>query len=68
MIHCDRQGQDYQELRPDDPLFTTFDGEAIAYTGTSSVYPVFINEAAYYEKGIAMCLTQKETVDLASVN
>jgi aspartoacylase len=28
------------------------------------VYPVFINEAAYYEKGIAMHLTQKKLVDI----
>jgi aspartoacylase len=68
MIHRDRQEQDYQELRPGDPLFTTFDGEAIVYTGSSSVYPVFINEAAYYEKGIAMCLTQKETIDITSLH
>ncbi|WP_445249168.1 succinylglutamate desuccinylase/aspartoacylase domain-containing protein, partial [Microcoleus sp. OTE_8_concoct_300] len=26
------------------------------------VYPIFINEAAYYEKGIAMCFTQKQIV------
>jgi aspartoacylase len=43
-------------------MFLTFDGRAIAYQGTSTVYPVFINEAAYYEKGIAMCITQKELV------
>ncbi|PSB66666.1 aspartoacylase, partial [filamentous cyanobacterium CCP1] len=34
----------------------------IYYNGAAVVYPVFINEAAYYEKGIAMCLTQKENI------
>ncbi|MGL5032343.1 MAG: succinylglutamate desuccinylase/aspartoacylase domain-containing protein [Microcystaceae cyanobacterium] len=29
------------------------------YRGKSTVYPVFIGEAAYVEKGIAMALTEK---------
>jgi succinylglutamate desuccinylase len=59
MIHPQLQFQDYQPLYPGEPMFLTFEGEMIAYAGESTVYPVFINEAAYYEKGIAMCLTQK---------
>ncbi len=62
MIHPQIQFKDYEPLHPGDPIFLTFDGEAIAYEGTSTVYPVFINEAAYYEKGIAMCLTHKQQV------
>jgi succinylglutamate desuccinylase len=58
MIHPRLQFQDYQPLHPGDPMFLTFDGEEIIYKGGSTVYPVFINEAAYYEKGIAMCITQ----------
>jgi succinylglutamate desuccinylase len=60
MIHPHRQFQDYQPLHPGDPLFVTFTGETIPYLGTSTVYPIFINEAAYYEKGIAMTLTDKQ--------
>lgn len=62
MIHPQLQFRDYEPLHPGDPIFLTFDGRAIAYEGKETVYPVFINEAAYYEKGIAMCLTQKEQV------
>ncbi len=62
MIHPQLQFRDYEPLNPGDPIFLTFDGRAIAYEGKETVYPVFINEAAYYEKGIAMCLTQKEQV------
>ncbi|MDP8932677.1 MAG: succinylglutamate desuccinylase/aspartoacylase family protein, partial [Cyanobacteriota bacterium] len=47
---------------PGDPMFLTFDGESVLYEGKSTVYPIFINEAAYYEKGIAMCFTQKQIV------
>ncbi|HAA27178.1 MAG TPA: aspartoacylase [Cyanobacteria bacterium UBA8553] len=62
MIHPQLQFRDYEALHPGDPMFLTFDGQAIAYEGNCVVYPIFINEAAYYEKGIAMCLTQKEQV------
>lgn len=60
MIHPQLQFKDYEPLHPNDPLFLTFEGETITYKGISTVYPVFINEAAYYEKGIAMCLTKKQ--------
>jgi succinylglutamate desuccinylase len=60
MVHPQRQFQDYEPLAPGDPLFLTLAGETIAYAGDSTRYPVFVNEAAYYEKGIAMCLTQKQ--------
>ncbi len=57
MIHPQLQFQDYQPLHSGNPIFITFDGEEIFYQGDETVYPVFINEAAYYEKGTAMCLT-----------
>jgi succinylglutamate desuccinylase len=62
MIHPQLQFRDYQALHPGDPMFMTFTGESIAYLGASTVFPVFINEAAYYEKGIAMTLTEKQQV------
>jgi aspartoacylase len=60
MIHPQLQFKDYEALNPGDPMFLTFDGDAIAYSGNTTAYPIFINEAAYYEKGIAMYLTQKQ--------
>jgi aspartoacylase len=65
MVHPQRQFQDYQPIEPGDPLFLTMEGESIVYTGISTVYPVFINEAAYYEKGIAMCLTQPRQIKIS---
>lgn len=59
MIHPQLQFQDYEALQPGDPMFLSFAGEVIPYQGCSTVYPVFVNEAAYYEKNIALCLTQK---------
>ncbi|MEH2451273.1 aspartoacylase [Nostoc sp.] len=60
MIHPQLQFRDYEPLNPGDPMFMTFEGKDIFYEGESTVYPIFINEAAYYEKGIAMYLTQKQ--------
>ncbi|MEH2139359.1 aspartoacylase [Nostoc sp.] len=59
MIHPQLQFRDYEPLNPGDPMFVTFAGKDIFYQGESTVYPIFINEAAYYEKGIAMYLSQK---------
>ena len=67
MIHPQRQFTDYQPLHPGDPLFVTFSGETIPYSGTATVYPIFINEAAYYEKGIAMTLTDKQQRQVETV-
>ncbi|MCL2100571.1 MAG: aspartoacylase [Fibromonadales bacterium] len=57
MIHPALQGRDYCELRAGMPVFLGFDGKEIFWEG-ETCYPAFINEAAYYEKGIAMNLTE----------
>ncbi|WP_017719188.1 aspartoacylase [Kamptonema formosum] len=64
MVHPQLQGRDYQELKKGDPLFLTFEGETIYYEESETVWPVFINEAAYYEQGAAMCYTKKTEVYL----
>jgi succinylglutamate desuccinylase len=66
MIHPQRQFKDYEPLHPGDPVFLSFDGDTITYTGDSTTYPIFINEAAYYEKGNAMILTQKQEFELSN--
>jgi succinylglutamate desuccinylase len=64
MIHPDLHAKNYHPLHPGDPVFLTFEGEVFPYSGSSTVYPIFINEAAYYEKGIAMYITHKQQIDL----
>jgi succinylglutamate desuccinylase len=61
-IHPQLQFRDYEPLVPGAPMFLSFTGESIDYGGASIVYPIFINEAAYYEKGIAMSLTAKQKI------
>lgn len=63
-IHPQLQFKDYEPLHPGEPMFLTFTGESLPYQGESTVFPVFINEAAYYEKHIAMVLTQKQQLQL----
>lgn len=61
------QDRDFEPLRPGAPVFQLFSGEDQLYKGESTVYPVFINEAAYYEKGIAFFQTEKFTVSVPAL-
>ena len=65
VIHPLRQHRDWQPIRAGDPLFQASDGGTIVYSPPAGlenqlVWPVFINEAAYGEKGIALSLTSRE--------
>ena len=64
MIHPNLQGRDYCELHSGSPLFLNFDGSNILYKGEATVYPIFINESAYWEHHIAMYLTTKQQITL----
>ncbi len=63
-VHPDRQDRDFAPLQPEDPLFVRLDGSVVPYRGAAGRYPVFINEAAYYEKRAAMtlCVCREITV------
>ena len=60
-VHYLRQSKDWQELKKDDELFFKFNGEIIRYEENEPYIPVFINEAAYMEKNIAMSFTRRES-------
>lgn len=65
VLHPQRLGRDWQPLRPGDPLFLDGAGETLPYEPLAglegrTLWPVFINEAAYGEKGIALSLTARE--------
>eukprot|EP00941_MAST-03F_sp_MAST-3F-sp1_P005982 g5982.t1 len=73
MIHPDLQNKDFCELLEGSPLFLRLNGETIHFNREmhapflktlgipteEPVYPFFINEAAYYEKNIALKLGRK---------
>lgn len=53
------EDQDWKPLHPGDPVFVSLDGKIITLDGDCTVYPVFVNEAAYYEKKEAFAKTTK---------
>ena len=65
IVHPRLQDRDWHPLQPGDPLFLRRDGridrcDALIADLPGPVCPVFINEAAYREKGIALSLTCRE--------
>ena len=58
-IHREIEGRDYQPLAPGHPIFQDLNGQVVRYEGVDTIYPVFINEAAYYGENIAFSLTRK---------
>ena len=61
MVHQDRQDKDFTLIYAGDPLFLTLENEVIRYEGEPK-YTLFVNEAAYYEKGFAMTLAKKTSI------
>lgn len=68
MLYYFWKDQDWKPLHPGDPLFLTLDGKTIPLDGDSTVYPVFVNEAAYYEKNEAFAKTTKLTLQAKSIH
>ncbi|KAF7687014.1 N-acyl-aromatic-L-amino acid amidohydrolase (carboxylate-forming) B-like [Silurus meridionalis] len=66
-IHPQLQDQDFCLLQRGDPMFLTFSGETLNYEEEQPLHPLFINEAAYYEKGIAFHLALKKTMSIPSI-
>ena len=62
-VHSLRQSKDWQNLNKKDELFCKLNGEVIRFEEDEAYIPVFINEAAYAEKNIAMSFTKKELWD-----
>lgn len=65
MIHPLMQGRDFQKIEKGDPVFLGFNGRTIVWN-EEPVWALFINEAAYYEKGIAFTTAQRVEVTLPS--
>ncbi len=62
-LHPARQHQDWRPLQAGDALFWHADGSALGFSpdDPEACWPVFINEAAYGEKGIALSLCRRES-------
>lgn len=71
LVHPNLQDRDWRPLGAGDPLFLAMDGTATLFTpqqgeDNENFWPVFINEAAYGEKGIALSLTRREILPVAA--
>ncbi|XP_069047383.1 N-acyl-aromatic-L-amino acid amidohydrolase (carboxylate-forming) [Lepisosteus oculatus] len=67
-IHPQLQDRDFEPLNPGDPIFQPFSGgDPLVFGGEETVYPVFVNECAYYSKGIAFWTTKKITISLPAI-
>ena len=67
MLSVSLQDNDFKLLQPGDPVFLSFSGETVKHEG-EALYPVFVNECAYYEKKIAFHLTKKVTLTIPSIS
>lgn len=61
-IHKDFQGNDFKAVNGDYKPFTTFKGEELRLRTKEELYPIFINEAAYYPTKLAFTLCRKRTL------
>jgi len=61
VIHQSIQGKDFSVLHKDTPMFECFSGDVIHYQGHDR-YISFVNEAAYYDKGIAFHTLEQLTI------
>ncbi|XP_006893461.1 PREDICTED: aspartoacylase-2 [Elephantulus edwardii] len=66
-VHPQLQDRDFEPLHPGAPIFQMFSGKDVLYEGETTVYPVFINEAAYYEKGTAFIQAEKLTFSVPAM-
>ncbi|XP_076866669.1 N-acyl-aromatic-L-amino acid amidohydrolase (carboxylate-forming) B-like isoform X2 [Brachyhypopomus gauderio] len=66
-VHPELQDRDFCLLHPGDPMFLSFSGDTLKYKGKEPLYPFFINECAYYEKGVALSLATKRKVKIPAI-
>ncbi len=59
-IHSSFQGLDFQSLNGQYTPFRLFSGEDLSLETTEELYPIFINEAAYYPQHLAFSLCRKK--------
>ena len=64
VVHPHIEANDFMPLQPGEPLFQLYSGDVVYYQGDETVYPHFINEAAYYDNHLAMSFAKKRVITL----
>ena len=67
LLHPEILGKDWHELDPSKPIYKCAFGEDLIVDFEKNVSAVFVNEAAYAEKRIALSLTKREVWPLQRV-
>lgn len=67
VIHSNLQDKDFLPVKRGDPIFQMLSGQEVLYDGNVTAYPIFINEAAYYEKKVAFILTKRASFSVPAV-
>ncbi|QIZ76885.1 aspartoacylase [Ferrimonas lipolytica] len=67
MVHRRVEGSDFTELAPGEPIFQYFDGSVGYFEGERTLYPTFVNEAAYYNTFAAFSLADKLKLEVPAV-
>jgi aspartoacylase len=62
-IHSGFQGKDFSVQRGSFTPFRTFQGQEIQLFADRELYPIFINEAAYYPQQLAFTLCRKRMLN-----
>lgn len=62
-IHSGFQGQDFREIEGDYTPFMSFEKGEIKMKTEEKLYPIFINEAAYYPQKMAFTLCRKKRLN-----
>lgn len=62
-IHKDFQGSDFKAVNGEYKPFVTFKGEELQMRTKEELYPIFINEAAYYPTKLAYTLCRKRVLN-----
>ncbi|TQV81410.1 aspartoacylase [Aliikangiella coralliicola] len=65
-VHPELIGNDYSKISAGTPIFKDFFGEDILYEGADA-HVAFVNEAAYYDQKIAMCLCNPLSYSLTTL-
>lgn len=58
-VHPKLERSDFVKLNPGDPVFINMAGEVLGFDSEESVFPFFINEAAYLNDRLVMTMSRK---------
>jgi aspartoacylase len=67
-IHSDLQGMDFKAIKGKINAFKDFEEREISIEVDEELYPIFINEAAYYSQGLAFTLCRKKVIPVGAIN